>query len=489
MGPVSISHNKQTASVQILPLLRRLVANPVQQREEEFEEFAKDSDQRREILDALATAYDQRKQLRDARDDFGTQLKTVEESILSASLDLEQLRANAARWSKMDDQKLNDSLLEFLDSDANLELATDYVKKYTQWADVINDLTEPETGKNDQYKIAKRALNNLNMSADQVNAALVIKLESVKRNQAIEALKTGFPGRRDLIDTVLVAYEQHRPFQGRLDDPQDLQRMLKGAGILEFRILPTLDHPDVDTEQMAGYVELLKTKGPKYASDRKFIWCQVESFEEAQKMSQSTRAVVAPFGDKFYVLASNQQDETMLHGIEKKQWKLKSSRPTQDNMGRRAIAFSLDDRGGRLFGNITGKNIDRPLCIILDDMAISAPNISVKIRTHGIITGDFTSEDQGDMVNKLNAGSLPARLIEQPISVKTIGPSIGVVNRDKGIKAGFIGLIVVIVCMALYYTKAGAIADLALVLNILFVLAIMSFVRATFTLPGSTGLA
>ena len=71
------------------------------------------------------------------------------------------------------------------------------------------------------------------------------------------------------------------------------------------------------------------------------------------------------------------------------------------------------------------------------------------------------------MVNKLNAGSLPARLIEQPISVKTIGPSIGADNRDQGIKAGLIGFVVVVACMALYYTRAGTIADLALILNLL----------------------
>jgi len=92
------------------------------------------------------------------------------------------------------------------------------------------------------------------------------------------------------------------------------------------------------------------------------------------------------------------------------------------------------------------------------------------------------------MVRKLNAGSLPAMLIEPPISIKTIGPSIGADNRDKGIKAGIIGLIVVVACMALYYTLAGSVADLALLLNLLFVLAIMALVRATFTLPGIAGL-
>jgi SecD/SecF fusion protein len=83
---------------------------------------------------------------------------------------------------------------------------------------------------------------------------------------------------------------------------------------------------------------------------------------------------------------------------------------------------------------------------------------------------------------------LPARLIEQPISINTIGPSIGADNRDQGITAGFIGLAAVLVCMAIYFCLAGTIADVALILNILFVLAIMAGVRATFTLPGIAGI-
>ena len=132
-------------------------------------------------------------------------------------------------------------------------------------------------------------------------------------------------------------------------------------------------------------------------------------------------------------------------------WKLTGSRPTADQQGRRAIGFSFDERGGNIFGRITAKNISRPLCILLDGIALSAPNIQSRITTSGIITGNFTQTQIQDMVNKLNAGSLPARLVEQPISVKTIGPSIGADNRNKGILSGFIGLIGVIFCMAVYY--------------------------------------
>jgi SecD/SecF fusion protein len=218
------------------------------------------------------------------------------------------------------------------------------------------------------------------------------------------------------------------------------------------------------------------------------MWCQIEKPDDWRAQdAQHNPAVAARFGEKAYVLASNKTDEAMTHTLGERQWRLQSAKPTTDQMGRRAIGFVLDERGRRPFGNVTGKNIGRPLCILLDGVAISAPSIEARIPGEGIITGTFTQTAVEDMVNKLNAGSLPARLIEQPVSVNTIGPSIGEDNRNKGVLAGFIGLITVVVFMTGYYTLAGGIAAFAMMLNLLFTLAIMAAIRATFTLPGIAG--
>jgi len=218
--------------------------------------------------------------------------------------------------------------------------------------------------------------------------------------------------------------------------PQDIQRMLKGAGILEFRILPTQGHPDVDMDQMAGYVERLKEKGPKYASDNNYIWSEIEgNINEWKAADKDGRpSIIGKFGEKYYVLASNNPNETMLHIPSKKRWKLEKANPSTDNMGRRAIGFLLDEKGGELFGSLTGNNIDRPLCILLDTIAISAPSINERIRRQGIIAGSFTQTQVEDIVNKLNAGSLPARLIERPILIETIGPSTASGKHDKSEK-------------------------------------------------------
>ena len=75
--------------------------------------------------------------------------------------------------------------------------------------------------------------------------------DSSKRTEAIQQLKTEFPERAEKIDKLVAAYDQYSPFRGRLDDPKDLQRMLKGSGILEFRILPVIGQPGVDADEMA----------------------------------------------------------------------------------------------------------------------------------------------------------------------------------------------------------------------------------------------
>ncbi len=469
--------------------IMRSVTKPPEQRQQDFENFARDSNERMQILDEFANVYDQRNELQQQRDNLAKQMAVPENLIKQAGLNLDDIQSRVAQWAKLDEQKLKDALADYPGAEGNIDLLTRYTDMYRKWADVVDRLTDPENGVNIRFNEAIASLNKLNLSEDQVNFVLdVAKPGTAKRNQAIENLKKQFPERAELIDKVVDAYDTYYPYKGRLDDPADIQRMLKGAGILEFRILPTEGYPDVDMAKMARYVETLKTKGPKYASDNEYIWFEIENPKQFGARDSADRAaIIGQFGDKYYVLASNKKDECVLHSGQSKDWSLKRAAPGQDRQGRRAIDFQLDERGGLLFSRVTGKNIGRPLAILLDDMVISAPTVQSRIYTNGQITGNYSATAVADMVNKLNAGSLPARLIEQPISVKTIGPSIGADNRNRGIEAGLIGLAVVMVFMLAYYTLAGSIADVALLMNLLFILGIMAGLRATFTLPGIAG--
>jgi SecD/SecF fusion protein len=467
----------------------RSVAKPAEQRQKDFERFSRDSNDRIQILNDFAKIYDQRKAMQEQAADIANQMATPESLIKLAGLKLDDVKIKVVDWAKLDGDKRKQAILEYA-AEGNLDLLTRYTDMYSKWAVIVDKLTEPDDGINVKYNKALNSLHKLNLSNDQVMAALEAGAPgSAKSRNEIELLKKGFPELAGKIDKVAETYKAYYPDKGRLDDPSDLQRMLKGAGILEFRILPTMDHPEVDSAQMKTYLETLKTKGPKYPVDDQYIWLQIEKPEGWHSADRAGRqSIVAQFGDKVYVLASNRKNksETMLH-VNQKDWKLVKASPGQDQQGRRAIDFELDDRGGMYFSEITGKNIDRPLCIVLDGMAISAPNVMNRIFTRCQITGAFKQTEVEDMVSKLNAGSLPARLIEQPISVKTIGPSIGADNLQKGLKSGMVGLICVVAFMVIYYTVGGAIADMALLLNILFLLWIMSVLSATFTLPGIAG--
>jgi len=142
-----------------------------------------------------------------------------------------------------------------------------------------------------------------------------------------------------------------------------------------------------------------------------------------------------------------------------------------------------------MFGELTGGNVDNDLCIMLDNQAVSYANIEERISQTCRISGRFSRERVQDLVRTLDAGSLPARLMDTPLSEKTIGPSLGETNRLKGIRAAaWAGGAVAIFVLIYYGIAAGGMANVALVMNMLFVLGIMALLQATFTLPGIAGI-
>ena len=151
------------------------------------------------------------------------------------------------------------------------------------------------------------------------------------------------------------------------------------------------------------------------------------------------------------------------------------------------VSLSFNARGARLFERITGDNIGKKLAIVLDDNVYSAPVIRDKISGgKAQISGSFTMDEAKDLAIVLRAGALPApiKILEE----RTVGPSLGKDSIDKGFKSMIIGGLVVIVFMIIYYGVSGIIADLALLLNILFIMAGLAFFGATLTLPGIAGI-
>ncbi|MGB8225732.1 MAG: protein translocase subunit SecD [Sedimentisphaerales bacterium] len=484
-----------------LAIIKRTLAKEPNERALVFAQLAADSNERKEILNNLASAYDARKAAQHKRDAFKAELDTMAEKLEKAGANKELLVMIAPAWNTMDPNE-QEFTLERLFSDANdsnikkvnieqskRQQFEQYLQIHQKWSQVVNELTKPEMGLNAVYRQAEIKLRDFNLNIEALTKVLEMPAKSIKRTEMIQQFKDSFPSKAEQIDNLVKVFEEYRPSRGRIDGPEDVKRMLKGTGVLEFRILPKFNDSRTNKEEMLAYQEALKTKGPKLASDSEYIWVQIENIEDnTWRTSERNQIVLGMFADKYYVLTSNQKGECLLKNTGKKPWKLEKAGTTADEMGKRAISFMFDEVGASLFYDVTSNNLQRPLCIILDDMAISAPNIHSAIRANGIIQGDYTQTEQMDMVNKLNAGSLPARLIEPPISEKTIGASIGADNRDQGIRAGYISFVAVAAFMLTYYTLAGSLADVALFMNILFMLAIMALSRATFTLAGIGGI-
>ncbi|MHC4478686.1 MAG: hypothetical protein ACYTEL_23880, partial [Planctomycetota bacterium] len=311
----------------------RSLPKPAEQRTQDFEQFAQNSEERLTILNDLAAAYDEREGLRKQSEQRLGELETPERLIELTGIDLGDVKLNVGRWMKLDEEELNQELRTVTTDEANLDLLGRYVESYKAWAEVVEQLTAPETGKNLQYNQAEQELDKFNLTEDQLNLILEKPAKSATRKEQIEQLKEQFGDRAAEIDQLVTAFDEYRPFRGRLDDPKDIRRMLKGAGILEFRILPTEGHAEVDSDQMNRYVETLKLKGPRYASDSKYVWCEIENITEwGPPVDEEGRpSIQAQFGDKWYVLASNRKDEALLHSTDaQKGWKLERARPTQD---------------------------------------------------------------------------------------------------------------------------------------------------------------
>jgi preprotein translocase subunit SecD len=151
------------------------------------------------------------------------------------------------------------------------------------------------------------------------------------------------------------------------------------------------------------------------------------------------------------------------------------------------VSITFDKRGARDFERITGDNVNKRLAIVLDDKVESAPVIQEKIAGgKARITGNFTLDEAKDLAIVLRAGALPA-----PVNIleeRTVGPSLGADSIRKGLISMLIGGVLVVLFMVVYYKGAGAIADLALILNIILIAGGLAAARATLTLPGIAGI-
>jgi preprotein translocase subunit SecD len=157
-----------------------------------------------------------------------------------------------------------------------------------------------------------------------------------------------------------------------------------------------------------------------------------------------------------------------------------------DNSGP-VVSFRFNNVGGKKFAQITTENIGKPFAVVLDGKVITAPRINGAITGgSGIITGNFTVAEATELALLLRSGALPApiKIIEE----RSVGPSLGSDSINSGTKAAVIGLVLVAIMMLVIYGLFGAFSVFALCINIILLIAALSLLQATLTLPGIAGI-
>ncbi|UJW73512.1 protein translocase subunit SecDF [Rhizobium sp. SL42] len=151
------------------------------------------------------------------------------------------------------------------------------------------------------------------------------------------------------------------------------------------------------------------------------------------------------------------------------------------------VSFRFDSRGAQRFAQATQQNVGRPFAIVLDQQVISAPVIREPILGgSGQISGNFTVEGANDLAVLLRAGALPATLTV--VEERTVGPGLGADSINAGVVASGIGALFVVFFMIAFYGSWGVMANIALAANVAMILAVLSLIGSTLTLPGIAGI-
>ena len=166
---------------------------------------------------------------------------------------------------------------------------------------------------------------------------------------------------------------------------------------------------------------------------------------------------------------------------------LSDAQPSFDQNNSAVVTFKFNQKGSLRFGKLTAENVGKPFAIILDNIVVSAPNINEPILGgSGQISGNFTTEETASLAVVLRSGALPAKLTI--VEERTVGPSLGSDSIRAGLIASLVGLVGVLIFMLVVYHLFGIFANVALLANLLMLIAVMSFVGFTLTLPGIAGI-
>jgi protein-export membrane protein SecD len=276
--------------------------------------------------------------------------------------------------------------------------------------------------------------------AHRITSAVQASIETIRRR--VDALGTTEPSiQREGRNRVLVQVPG-------ISDVERLKSLIGETGKLEFKMVD----PAVDARQAA-------------------ISKQVPASDE---LAYSNDTPPVPYVLKSQVLLTGENLENATPGFDQQ-------------TGEPVVNFKFDAAGAKRFGKVTQENVGLPFAILLDDKVITAPVIREPILGGtGQISGGFTVERANDLAVLLRSGALPAKL--SVIEERTVGASLGADSVASGKKAALMGLALVMIFMLAGYGLFGLFANVALILNVAIIFAVLSLMGATLTLPGIAGI-
>ncbi len=346
--------------------------------------------------------------------------------------------------------------LEFWQCYTNERIQPDLIRADSRLASLLHLTEDTATKKSDTSKhttasIPDTSKGHISDSAKAVAAAEKAKEDSIAKK---DTSKAAFAKRQPLF--ALLYPNQPRDKNNQPTAPKGPDPIVGFSKI-------------VDTGKVSAYL-----RNPQIASifpaDCKFLW------QKPREKSSNTLELIAiktlkggacPLSGDIIADAKKQFD--------------------QQNGGSPSIEMTMTPAAGQVWRRLTKENKDLCIAIVLDNIVYSAPKVENEI-PNGIstITGSFTPEEADDLVNILKAGRLPApaHIVEESV----VGPTLGKESINAGLLSFMVALLLVLVFMALYYNQAGRIADAAMIINVFFVLGILSSLGAVLTLPGIAGI-
>ncbi|HKV39103.1 MAG TPA: protein translocase subunit SecD [Blastocatellia bacterium] len=299
--------------------------------------------------------------------------------------------------------------------------------------------------------------NTVTFTLDQATQNLLRDKATKQAMQIIEQRVNAFGVSESTIQTVGNNYEILLEMPG-VDDPERVKNLLNADSNLELKGVAKGTQLPYPTKDAADAAAKTQPGGPDS--------CEVLPFHETSR------------GEGFVVL----DKAPVVSGLDMRDATAQASSYGGTNW---QIDFTLTPNGAGRFGKWTGEHIHDNLAIVLNNEVKSAPEIQGQISDRGQITGSFTKEAAEDLALILRSGALPARVVY--LEERTVGASLGADSIRSGVTASVVGLLAVMAFMLWYYRLSGVNAVLALLLNLVLLLAVLVVFSATLTLPGIAG--